>query len=563
MRGETGQTLWRFGAFELSPSRGVLWGERGEVALARKSFEVLVHLLRHRGRVVPREELLEAVWPEVVVSEAAFTSAVRDLRRALSDSASSPRYVATYRGRGLRFVHEVEELTPPVAEGPGSAWTAAAVHFERALAALARVETSRGTAAPQPRERRELLVALARARFASGATTAARAAFLDAAEVARSSGDAEVLAQAALGFVGRTDVTPGVNREGVALLEEALSALPDADTPLRAELLARLGTELYYDPADTRAAPLAADAVAMAERSGDDAVLAYALTAQHFTRQHPDVHPRERTGLGKRVLALLGEAPPSDVLAIGLGQRLIDLLELGEGDAFEQTLARHGQVARALEQPFFEWLDAMLRGTRALLSGALDEAERLASETLELGRRIESPNADGVFGAQLFGIRSEQERLVELAPALEALAARHPALPVYRAAWAAAEASGPDPIAGREALAQVLAQGLDDHPRDQNWIGTLGVLAPPVARLGTADQSARLLELLKPYAGRMIVAGSGAACFGAVDHHLGLLHAAQGHVEAAREAWDAAEALEERAHAALWVERTQRARGAS
>ena len=77
--------------------------------------------------------------------------------------------------------------------------------------------------------------------WASGATSAARKAFLDAAEVARNSGDAEVLAQAALGFVGRTDTTIGVNREAVGLLEEALEALAELDSSLRAELLVLKG----------------------------------------------------------------------------------------------------------------------------------------------------------------------------------------------------------------------------------------------------------------------------------------------------------------------------------
>ena len=56
-----------------------------------------------------------------------------------------------------------------------------------------------------------------------------------------------MLARAALGFTGRTDATPGVNRPAVALLEEALAALPEGEVALRAEVMARLGTELYYD----------------------------------------------------------------------------------------------------------------------------------------------------------------------------------------------------------------------------------------------------------------------------------------------------------------------------
>ncbi len=271
------QVRWSFGPFELAPERKRLTRRGDEVALAPKASDLLVHLVRHRDRVVSRDELLSAIWPGTSVSDAAVTSVIRDLRRSLQDDASEPRFVATLRGRGLRFVHAVEETEDLGDEGSG-AWEAAAVHFERALRALELVDASRGAVASgaqsdMPRTRSELLVALARVRWSAGEAEAARAAFLEAAEAARRGGDPELLAQAALGFVGRTDVTPGVNREAVTLLEEALDALPNKDSSLRAELLARMGTELYYGDA-ARSDALTRQALDIAERSGDPGAVA-------------------------------------------------------------------------------------------------------------------------------------------------------------------------------------------------------------------------------------------------------------------------------------------------
>ncbi|MFQ5418090.1 MAG: hypothetical protein ACE5FL_13755 [Myxococcota bacterium] len=204
------------------------------------------------------------------------------------------------------------------------------------------METSRGqppddAGSQEPRQRGELIVALARVRWAAGAPQEAREAFLEAANVARRSGDAEVLAQAALGFAGRSDVTPGVNREAVGLLEEARAAMPERDSALRAELLARLGTELYYDENASRSDVLTRDALAMAERLGDRAMVAYTSTARHFSRQRPEVSPQERIALADRAISLMGGAPASDVLVLGFQERLIDLFESGDGDAFDDT----------------------------------------------------------------------------------------------------------------------------------------------------------------------------------------------------------------------------------
>jgi DNA-binding winged helix-turn-helix (wHTH) protein len=551
-----------FGSFELTPDRGLRREDGTDVPVSPKPLAVLLYLVRHRDRVVPRRELLEAIWPNVAVSEAAFTSVVRDLRRVLRDAATDDRVVATLRGRGLRFVAPARELPP---RGTASAWQEAEAHFDRALRALDLVQASRGQAAVVEqrggwRERGDLLVALARARWAAGSTEEARKAFLDAALVGRRTGDGQILARAALGYAGRTDVTPGVNRKAVSLLEEALAALPSEDSALRAELLARLGTESYYDAHPRRSDELTREAVAMAERTHDPGVLGYALTARHFVLQRPEVSPKERLVLGDRVLGLVADQQPSDVLAFALQERLVDLLELGEGDAFEKTFERYQKVVTALDQPFFLWIASVFVGTRALLAGRVAEAERAAHASFELGQRIGSPNALLALAGQLFGVRREQGRLGELVPTLDEVGSAHPELPVFLAGRAAVLAAADSPKRARAALDAVLRNGLDDFPRDQNWIATLGTLAPAVATLGSEAQVRLLLGLLEPHADLMIVVGNGVTTHGAVSHHMGLLAGALGAREEALRHFDRAEALHQRVGAPLWLERTRQSR---
>ncbi len=551
-----GASGWAFGPYELRSDRGLAREDGSDAGLAAKPLAMLLHLVRNRHRVVPRRELLDAIWPDVSVSDAAFDSVLRDLRRALGDTAAKAAYVATIRSRGLRFVAPVRELPGEAS----SAWAAAAAHFERALEALDLLQASSLQAGAQ-RERAELLVALARAQWASGATAEARAAFLDAADVGRKARDGEVLARAALGFAGRTDVTPGVNDEAVALLEEALAALPPGDSALRAEVMARLATESTYAADRERPDALSRAAVAMAERAGDPGTLAYALTARHFTMQRPEIPPSARMPLDDRVLALVPERPPSDVRALALQQRVVDLLELGEGEGFARTLDRYLALASDLEQTFFRWIGSLLAGTRKLLAGDVGAAEQAAAESLELGRRIGSPNALPAYAGQLFGVRREQGRLSELVALMEGIADGDVALPVFRAGRAAVLAEAGPAERARNALDEVFGDDLAGFPRDQNWLATLGTLAPAVARHGSERQVRHLHALLLPYADRVIVVGQGATVHGAASHHLGLLAAALGERERAARHFDAAEALHARLRAPLWLERTRRARG--
>jgi Transcriptional regulatory protein, C terminal len=68
--------------------------------------------------VVPKEELLDAVWGSRFVGESALTSRVKAARRAIGDDGRTQRLIRTARGRGYQFVGQVEESTPPAEAVP-------------------------------------------------------------------------------------------------------------------------------------------------------------------------------------------------------------------------------------------------------------------------------------------------------------------------------------------------------------------------------------------------------------------------------------------------------------
>ena len=92
------------------------------VHLEPQVFDVLVYLLIHRDRVVPKAELLEQVWGDQFVSESALTSRIMAARRAVHDDGRGQRIIRTALGRGYRFVAEVREsMSDPVPPAVGAA----------------------------------------------------------------------------------------------------------------------------------------------------------------------------------------------------------------------------------------------------------------------------------------------------------------------------------------------------------------------------------------------------------------------------------------------------------
>lgn len=95
------QPLYTFGRWTLDCGRGALTSDGQDVALRPKSFEVLRFLIENAARLVSREEILSAVWPEVTVTEESLTQCVSEVRNALGDTSQS--IIKTVPKRGYLF----------------------------------------------------------------------------------------------------------------------------------------------------------------------------------------------------------------------------------------------------------------------------------------------------------------------------------------------------------------------------------------------------------------------------------------------------------------------------
>jgi DNA-binding winged helix-turn-helix (wHTH) protein len=99
--GDNDERRLTFGRFVLDLRSGVLLLDGREVVLAPKSFEVMSYLAQHPDRVVSRDELLAAIWPNLVITDDALLQSIDDLRRALGEPGQ--RMIVPV-AQGYRFV---------------------------------------------------------------------------------------------------------------------------------------------------------------------------------------------------------------------------------------------------------------------------------------------------------------------------------------------------------------------------------------------------------------------------------------------------------------------------
>lgn len=102
----------RFGIFEVDLKAGELRRQGLKVRLPEQAFLVLALLLERHGLLVTREDMREKLWPAdtFVDFDHGLNTAICKIRRALGDSASTPRFVETLSRRGYRFLARVEFL---------------------------------------------------------------------------------------------------------------------------------------------------------------------------------------------------------------------------------------------------------------------------------------------------------------------------------------------------------------------------------------------------------------------------------------------------------------------
>ena len=120
MAGDDVHRKLKFGPFELSSSERVLQRDGVVLPLGSRALDILIYLAERPGEVVAKKELIDHVWPDVVVEEGSLRVHIAAIRKALGDGKLGNRYIANIQGRGYSFVGSVAGYVDRKTDNPDS-----------------------------------------------------------------------------------------------------------------------------------------------------------------------------------------------------------------------------------------------------------------------------------------------------------------------------------------------------------------------------------------------------------------------------------------------------------
>lgn len=399
----------------------------------------------------------------------------------------------------------------------------AAGHYEGAL------ETAREIGRPLD-EQADLLV-----RFGEAQHVAGEASALDTlgqgATMALKSGNNPALIRAALasdrGFM-RTDAGAP---EYLAMVEAAVDVVDPSDASTFARLLGLLSQSLVYTPQAARRTSVAYRALALSEEVSDPTLLARVAPGALAAIWAPGSAPVRKEIAARAVASAASSGDPKlefrvRVVAFNVA------VESGDAALAAHHLARIRATARSVGEPRIRWIAGLYDTFNAMMAGDLDEAEALASQTLDVGTGIGEPDAFTFFAGQYFVIGTFAGKHEQLLPVVEQLAKDNPGFQTFELAHAIVCAA----VGNEKTARNVLSRGVSnigDIPADNLWMTTVIGYSVLAIELNDARAAATLLPVIEPFAPE--VAFSGATSQGPVSAYVGKLSSLLGRHEEAED----------------------------
>ena len=383
-------------------------------------------------------------------------------------------------------------------------------------------ELALGKAAPpDPAARAELLLDVGRVRYLAGDIGGAVEAAEEVSRLAEKLDDASLMARAALVVSGVGG--PGLSHRIVHLCREAMRR-PINDGALKIQLLSQMTVALMQtgNAADELAAKEASrEAVELAKDAVDPDVVFAGIHARQMATSGPD-GVDERLELAERTIALAREAGRSSMAQWGHTWRLDALVQLGRIDEAEVEVAVQAKLADQLHEPLARWRALQAQSWLMLLRGRFAEAQALAEEARQLGRKGHHAPAEFIYlthgvvaAAFLGGMDAAYAAIEELVSRLP----NYPPSPIFE--------SGAFALSGRldearAALRQVAATGFENAGPIVAWLPSVALVIEAIAAVGDADLAQTVYEATLPFA-RLNVSAGGSGLYGSVSRYLGML----------------------------------------
>jgi eukaryotic-like serine/threonine-protein kinase len=162
--------IYEFGPFTVDPVERVALRGDQLLVLTPKVFDTLLCLVRNRGRVLTKDEILQEVWPDTFVEEVNLAVNISTLRKVLGEGPQEGRYIATVPGRGYRFVAEVSASVTEQRQLDSFGANPADLSPDTSIAQLDKTESNAGAISPIPisaGDRRNIYIGIAAASIAA------------------------------------------------------------------------------------------------------------------------------------------------------------------------------------------------------------------------------------------------------------------------------------------------------------------------------------------------------------------------------------------------------------
>ena len=426
-----------------------------------------------------------------------------------------------------------------------------ALAFDEAAASL---RAALGLGVTDPARRAEIEVELGMACYRAGRGSEALTAFRAAADIARDLGDAELFARAGVGYENACWRMSAVDAGALTLLDEADEVLDPRDSDLRVSVLSGLARACAFAGHHDRSAAMRLAAVDMARRLDDRRALATVLMRAYWAKGRTPLE--DIVDMLTEARDLAAELGDVELQAEATEWRISALVALGNLEAARTELADVHEMASRVGQPFIIHVAEHYLSAIALCDGRLAEADAAAERSAGWANVMTGRDPTGTYGVQMFGIRREQGRLVELAPVLRVLAAKGDQGGSWGPGLAAMLAELGMVEEARRELERVRSRGIDEL-RAGLWLGALTYLADACGIVGDEALAAELYPRLAPHAGSIVTIGHGVACYGSADRYLGIVAAVSGERELAARHLETALASDHRMGAWTWLAHTQ------
>ena len=345
-----------------------------------------------------------------------------------------------------------------------------------------------------------------------------------------------VLELVAHGGRGAAPTMPDGQR--IALLDEAIERLGDADTALAISLWSELGLACMVPNLPERTQQAATRAAELADAAGPiDA--ARGLVATRLLLWQPQDADRRRSHSTPFI-----EADPPVLTAEQRARvrmwRLADSMELGDRAGADRELAALCAEADQLQQPYWSWIAATWAACHRFVTGDVDAAMAEASAATARLAGLEHPEAALASAMQVAIFEIHRGRGAEMVDLWRMAVDVYPQTPSVACGYALVLAESGELTAARQRLAPLVTGGFAAIPQDGMWSVTMAAITEAACLTGDRETARALIPMIAPFHDRFVVAsifGAG-ACWGPAAGLLGDLHALVGDDRAARRHYD-------------------------